>query len=443
MRLTPLLQHAKAVILNHEGYIFLHVKSTSQIQELDNYNFHALIIDSLDLLHPIRMHDSAYLIPVFGSNMIEDHTCLDGIYNEHSPSINTQLIDKLNVHISRYEQLPLPSQSDDRLIVKLIRFLLSRDKDLYAVRDRDSKIGYRYPTLNHMALDKTDLNHLKLLKKYTEKGWFGKTIVDNINACPSCNSGFLHFAETCASCGSHDLSSEHLIHHFRCAYVGPESDFNSGKDMSCPKCDKELKHIGIDYDKPSEILTCNVCAHSSQESVMKATCVDCGTQSSLKQIISYPVTDVVVSETGRAYATQSSYDDVSESLSLENKTGNFSPYSIFKILEKHELGKINDYNNNLYKMIVSLHGNLTAGLSQEMNKKLMKELAGIVHSYQKKNDLITVNDLMEVESLLLNYSSSQLDALMEVVQYNLDKLLVDNRLSEKGGVRIQYEKVTG
>ncbi len=443
MRLTPLLQNAKAVILNHEGYIFMHIKSTAQIQEIDNYNFHALIIDNYELLHAIRAHDVSYLIPVFGSSMIDDHRSLDGMYNEHSPAINIQEIERLNVLISRYEQLPLPSHADDRIMVKLIRYLLSRGRELKAERNRESMIGYRYSILSHMSLDKLDLNHVKLLGKYVDKGWFSKTIIDNINTCPSCSNGFLHFSETCASCGSHDLSSEHLIHHFRCAYVGPESDFIKGSDMSCPKCDKEMKHIGIDYDKPSEILTCNVCAHASQESVMKATCVGCGTQSSLKQIHSFPVIDVEVSETGKAYACQTSYDDVSEMISSKNKLEGFSPYNIYKILEKHELGKVDQYKNEVYKMLISLQGELTTGLSTELNKKLMIELASIVHTYQKASDLITVNDLMEVESLLLNYSYPQLESLMDAIQYNLDKLLLDNKLTEEqGGVKIKYEKIT-
>ena len=36
-------------------------------------------------------------------------------------------------------------------------------------------------------------------------------------------------------------------------------------------------HIGVDYDKPSLVYTCNSCGHHSQESVMQASCFNCRT----------------------------------------------------------------------------------------------------------------------------------------------------------------------
>ena len=32
-----------------------------------------------------------------------------------------------------------------------------------------------------------------------------------------------------------------------------------GGDLVCPKCNRQLRHIGVDYEKPSKLFTCFNC----------------------------------------------------------------------------------------------------------------------------------------------------------------------------------------
>src|SRR5690625_1856645 len=114
------------------------------------------------------------------------------------------------------------------------------------------------------------------------------TFIDSFYACNECYNSYLLFRETCPACQSSDVFEEEMIHHFPCAYVGPISDFKSTgdfRDLICPKCDRELKHIGVDYDKPSSILTCNRCGHIFQDPGVKAKCNHCNTEPAVENLI--------------------------------------------------------------------------------------------------------------------------------------------------------------
>ena len=130
-----------------------------------------------------------------------------------------------------------------------------------------------------------------------------------------------------------------MIHHFRCAYIGPESDFRKNDFLQCPKCNHKLKHIGIDYDKPSEIHTCKNCNHKSQETKMKAKCIDCRKENELDQLSTYSIFNYTPTEKGRQLAKQ---EFTSKNLIVKSHStsSNFIiPFSAYNLLRKHEIKK--------------------------------------------------------------------------------------------------------
>jgi GGDEF domain-containing protein len=58
--------------------------------------------------------------------------------------------------------------------------------------------------------------------------------------------------------------------------VGPWSEFKQGVDLVCPKCDERLRHMGLDYEKPSDTYVCRQCRHTFNESSVEAHCLHCG-----------------------------------------------------------------------------------------------------------------------------------------------------------------------
>lgn len=107
--------------------------------------------------------------------------------------------------------------------------------------------------------------------KYVRK----KNFVERIHICPDCYTSHLLFIETCPKCQSSELREESVLHHFRCANISPESTYEYDGELRCPKCKQFLRHIGVDYDRPADIYTCQHCGETFLHSNMKVYCTVC------------------------------------------------------------------------------------------------------------------------------------------------------------------------
>lgn len=101
------------------------------------------------------------------------------------------------------------------------------------------------------------------------------------------------------SARSADLHETPLIHHFHCAAVLPEEQFRQGMSLVCPKCQRQLRNYGKDYDRPGEAYTCNTCEATSSELEVGFVCLDCNARmdgEAIQQVdlYSYLLTDAGV-----------------------------------------------------------------------------------------------------------------------------------------------------
>ena len=169
---------------------------------------------------------------------------------------------------------------EDEVLTKVLRFLVSRDEDeLVPFPSRTAKLGYAYPIADVNYQFRNEEKALRALEVGESDGLFAGEFVDAWYVCSHCSESNVHPREVCPECDTPDLREEDLIHHFRCAYVGPISDFLDElgtNTMVCPKCEHILNHVGVDYDKPSSIFTCRN-GHTSQNPPVVARCFTCGT----------------------------------------------------------------------------------------------------------------------------------------------------------------------
>ncbi len=128
------------------------------------------------------------------------------------------------------------------------------------------------------------------------QGFLKRQFFDRFYTCPRCNSARLHVREECAKCRSADLEEESYLHHFKCAYQGPESEFRRGDALVCPKCLRELTNFGYDYDRPGTMIVCRACHHAASEPAIGFVCLDCGGHADsetcrTRDVYSYELTD--------------------------------------------------------------------------------------------------------------------------------------------------------
>jgi hypothetical protein len=71
------------------------------------------------------------------------------------------------------------------------------------------------------------------------------------------------------------LADEAIVHHYRCGCQQPESSFVQANGLACPKCHRGLKHFGMDYGKPGQLVHCRNCGSSSPEPDPRFACMDC------------------------------------------------------------------------------------------------------------------------------------------------------------------------
>jgi len=131
----------------------------------------------------------------------------------------------------------------------------------------DSPFAYRTPGGCVIAADVMELFH--------RAGLAGARFYERVHTCPRCEGADVLFREVCPSCGSAGLERPELIHHFTCAGVYAKEMFGSPDDLRCPKCQLELKYIGVDHEYLHGEFHCVACDEVSSVVPTAGRCLLC------------------------------------------------------------------------------------------------------------------------------------------------------------------------
>lgn len=152
------------------------------------------------------------------------------------------------------------------------------------IKSPDTQSIYSYPIVDcyHQQIERSGQFFIELDKKdLLDKD----TLVDKIRLCSTCKSSLLNYIETCPNCQSIDVIERVLLHCFTCGYVGDETQFTRKGKLECPKCLTQIRHIGVDYDRPLETFLCNTCDSTFIESDTMVRCFNCDNLSSISSLI--------------------------------------------------------------------------------------------------------------------------------------------------------------
>lgn len=279
-----------------DGIIIQYSKWTSTLQFIKNIRTH----DSPKLmLKPIYLYHNE---PI---NLLPDRWTIDGLISDLGLLDDTdhrtkRILQRLDINLSD------TIKSYDFNLNKTILFHHTRqNEEIEPFMSRYSKLGYQFPFLSYFY-DFTDkATSLHALKDGQHKQWLIAEFLDTVYVCNHCEDGFLIYREVCPHCFSSDLAEQEIIHHFRCAHVAPISKFiqneNNLGELSCPKCYKELQHVGVDYDRPAVIQHCNKCHKDFQNVSIMTRCSSCSQEIPVehlfkKKINKYRITPKGVTE---------------------------------------------------------------------------------------------------------------------------------------------------
>ncbi len=205
---------------------------------------------------------------------------VDGYAAQPTDNNMTQGIEDIYANMRRINFLlgtePVVTHAEE--VFRLCRYAISRGQFTFSSQPTlGLSQGYMelyYYTLWYdgqetLQMEERNFFHSQLLRL----GYIRQTrFIDKTHVCPVCNQPNLLFFESCPRCGSSDIVEEPVLHHFRCANVSPESTYQWDGELRCPKCHHTLRHIGVDYDKPSSIFTCKQCDNTFMYPDMRVLC---------------------------------------------------------------------------------------------------------------------------------------------------------------------------
>jgi hypothetical protein len=194
------------------------------------------------------------------------------------------------------ERTELYKERNTQILIS--KFLSSEIRELQPIFD--TKLGYRYPTVEAITGNATDSE--ALLRKLYEVGILERKLFDKVILCQKCSSASVSVHYCCPYCKSFDIRKSALIEHVKCGYMDVEENFIKSGKLTCPKCHEDLKKLDVDYRRAGIWCTCKDCGKSFDIPVTGLFCRDCHSNftfedSVIKDVYSYSLKEEARQET--------------------------------------------------------------------------------------------------------------------------------------------------
>lgn len=173
------------------------------------------------------------------------------------------------------------------------------------------------------------------LESMAMSGYFNRDFADVAHPCPDCQSIQVILRDSCVKCGSVNIEEEPLLHHFSCGYQGHESAFlDAAGHYICPKCKTELKHFGVDYDKPGVVNVCRSCGHESHDSKINCRCLACANVFHIDETERQEICDYTLTKEGIHALFQGSFNVYDPENIVGNEVRVIDPEHLYTIAQK-------------------------------------------------------------------------------------------------------------
>ncbi|SEG05236.1 Diguanylate cyclase, GGDEF domain [Vibrio hangzhouensis] len=205
-------------------------------------------------------------------------------HSELAPFLSDAVFNGNDVITEELKPFPKLKRLSDVPKDKLLAYLwINETRRIRPMKVLSNSEIYRYPLLD--VYHNQQQTPFRYLHRLIDSGLIeAERCEDRVRYCQSCGSGHLNFVDTCPSCQSIDIKTFDALHCFTCGHVDDADKFVSRRAMTCPNCHTSLKHIGVDYDRPLELYSCNHCSQEFAEANVVASCLSCGHQNATSDL---------------------------------------------------------------------------------------------------------------------------------------------------------------
>ncbi len=214
-------------------------------------------------------------------------------------------------------------------------------------------IGHFYPAAAHI-LGRTAVDR-EVLESLASFGLLAREVSNRVRQCPECDDVRLNFREVCPTCKSLNILQQEMVTHYACAFSAPLQHFRRGGDLICPKCNETLRHIGVDYEKPSKLFTCFNCESIFRDPLIETQCLRCNCTCAPAQTIERPIYRFLVTPLAEQAVLERRITGVNLEVLLRNtQTGLYSK-SYFEHEVKRELVRCERYKSPYSILLVRVN----------------------------------------------------------------------------------------
>ena len=295
-----------------------------------------------------------------------------------------------------------------------LAYLYSRGISLKPIVSAKSIYGYLYPIVD-VHFSNEDYRMFEILDFLECQRILKGSFVDKTHFCNFCHSSFINFREICPHCMHADLKTEDIVHHFKCGYIGPESDYKNGikhsNQLFCPKCHNFLKHIGVDYDRPSVVNECNQCQRSFQEPDVDCVCINCGKKTVPENLILKKIKEYRITPIGERAVIANLQFSTSD---LVKKSMDVMPLETFEIIVDLEIKRHENVDSPRSRLAIILIENFSeiyVKLGKRSNE-VISEFGSIIKNLIRTTDVVSV---LDDSSFIIFFPDAERDAVISVL----------------------------
>ncbi len=254
-------------------------------------------------------------------------------------------------------------QFDEAAMLDFVKQLIERRLNvLEPALDPFTPTAHFYPEVARI-LGRSPMDR-EVLESLASFGLLAREPANRVRLCPECDDSRLNFRESCPNCKSLNILQQEMVTHFACAFSAPLQHFRRGGDLVCPKCNQILRHIGIDYEKPSRLFTCFGCETVFRDPSVETQCLRCNCVCTPGQTIERTVYRFLITPLAEQAVLEGHIAGVNLEVLLRNtQTGLYSK-SYFEHEVKREIVRFERYKSafcalfvrvNHFEEIVSMH----------------------------------------------------------------------------------------